>query len=236
VRGAEIYPVIMVRCSDDKIMRPFHAVHCLAQGCTERMLVTTGKQARMSVNGIVKYVMRKGWYAEKRGYALCPEHRPGARARKRPEMKPAQRRAAFVKIREKDIARAAANDKERTAVPEAPPEVTGASVTLAETPRAATREDKRRIKDFLDEKYDDTKGCWILDWSDLKASQSLKVPRAWITAIREDFYGPDVSERSKQENQQIQLLLNEAVKLKNDALAMATRAEALETAAKKLLP
>jgi hypothetical protein len=230
MRGTEIYPVTMVPCGDDRKVKPFHILHCLGQGCKDRLFLSPGR-GRLHADGIVKFAKQKGWLADKRGYVLCPEHKPGA---KKPAgktaLKPAQKRAAFLKIRDKDIARAATKHREK---PTVPPAATVSEPPLP--PPVATIAQKRVIRDFLDTKYDDDNGRWTNDWSDEKAAKQLNMPRAWVTRIREDLYGPDISEASAAVNEEVRALLREAEGLKNLGLSLATKAEQLETRARKYL-
>lgn len=64
----------------------------------------------------------------------------------------------------------------------------------AEPPPQPTRAQNREIHDFLDKHYDDGAQRWRGDYSDRKAADEKNVPRAWVTKIREEFFGPDRNE------------------------------------------
>ena len=65
--------------------------------------------------------------------------------------------------------------------------------TLAELPRLPTREDNRRIRQALDEHYDDGGPYYFDDLSDVALADKLNVPRAWVSDLREQSYGPDTN-------------------------------------------
>lgn len=76
-----------------------------------------------------------------------------------------------------------ANGKTLELVAEAPPR--------AETPRAPTLDERRLINLKLVECYSD--GGYLTPWTDQRVADDLGVPRAWVTEIREGFYGPEGS-------------------------------------------
>jgi len=115
-----------------------------------------------------------------------------------------------------------------TVFPPAPPR------PAAEPPPQATREDNRRIRDFLDGNFDDGAGRYCGDWTDAKAAERLRVPRAWVRAVRE-FYGDDRNEADDAKVELAVELVADAVKMKDEALALATRAEELERRARVIL-
>lgn len=61
----------------------------------------------------------------------------------------------------------------------------------AEAPRTSTVEDRRLINMKLAEVYAD--GGYVTPWTDQRVADDLGVPRAWVTEIREGFYGPEGS-------------------------------------------
>lgn len=67
----------------------------------------------------------------------------------------------------------------------------------AEPPRQPTPADNRRIHDAVDAAYDDKAGCYTKNHSDDLIAKALNVPRAWVSKIREDFFGPDLSEAER---------------------------------------
>lgn len=58
--------------------------------------------------------------------------------------------------------------------------------------RQPTLTDNRRIRSAVEDKYDEAKQMYVGNWSDRMLAEDLKVPRAWVTRVRE-MYGPDVN-------------------------------------------
>jgi hypothetical protein len=63
----------------------------------------------------------------------------------------------------------------------------------AEQPREMGREDRRIITDKLDDVYDEKSGRYKAPWTDNAVSKDLGVPRAWVSDVREQFFGPEGS-------------------------------------------
>ena len=61
----------------------------------------------------------------------------------------------------------------------------------AEEPRVPNLDEKRLINMKLAEVYAD--GGYVTPWTDQRVADDLGVPRAWVTEIREGFYGPEGS-------------------------------------------
>ncbi|MFT4076863.1 MAG: hypothetical protein QM647_15160 [Asticcacaulis sp.] len=74
-----------------------------------------------------------------------------------------------------------------------PKEKPMADAVKAEAPRQPTREENRRINDALEEHYEVAKQCYRLNFSDESLAGKLNVPRAWVSDIRDRFFGPNVS-------------------------------------------
>jgi hypothetical protein len=96
----------------------------------------------------------------------------------------------------------------------------------AEPPRQATLEQNRRIRAFLDDAYDEEAGRYYHDGSDAKAAEMLKVPRAWVTTIRE-LYGPDQNDGAAKRRAELDAAHAEAVAASARFLELAQEAEAL---------
>lgn len=64
----------------------------------------------------------------------------------------------------------------------------------AEAPRVMGKEDRRIIFGKLDEVYVDEKTGYDKGWSDERVAKDLGVPRAWVSDVRDEFYGPAKSE------------------------------------------
>jgi len=300
--------------------------------CDASLRISPGKHSRLPPECVAKFAAQKGWLADRKGYALCPEHKPGGAGRPPSDMPPNQKRAAFLAIRDRNIEAAAArmlkpakpvgdiakhtaavraqtvamasapvdaaldlydrmavfiaehqariwksrreaanaggfniwtfNDAVKRAIargvmvqepmrppasrpfrlrmvdqfdpPAMQPEPMESSMSeeavvvtvQAEPPRQPTQEDNRRIRDYLDGHFDDRNGRWTDDLSDAKAAERLKLPRAWVSRIRE-FYGPDTNEAAERVGEQAAALADRAAALEATALELATRAETL---------
>lgn len=100
--------------------------------------------------------------------------------------------------------RAAKSEKEVTPMPkpspaarEAAPDPKLAVVAVAEAPRTPTREDNRRIHDRIDEYWNGELGCYLGVYSDAGIALQLDMPRAWVAAVRDQFFGPDTNEEKR---------------------------------------
>lgn len=94
--------------------------------------------------------------------------------------------------------------------------------------RALTREERRKIIDFMDANYNQEKEQWRGKWTDAMVAATLDTPRAFVTTIRLEIFGDhDRNEFADQQKR----TLDEAVVMARNAserlLAMASEAEAL---------
>ena len=60
----------------------------------------------------------------------------------------------------------------------------------AEAPPAMTRDDKRIINLKLHEVYINETIGYDADWTDHRVAESLGIPRAWVSQVREELFGP----------------------------------------------
>lgn len=170
----------------------------------------------------------RGWLIGSRaGKHVCPScHAP-----KRPELTPAQRRAAYCKIEgapraqpQLDPVNPVMAEKlapvlaAMTAEPEEPP-------MAAEPPRHPTQADNRRILDCLIEHYDEEAQRYRKAFSDEALAQKLAVPRLWVSDVRERFYGPDVNEAMAERDAKVAHALDVADAAVKRLLEMAQEAE-----------
>lgn len=58
------------------------------------------------------------------------------------------------------------------------------------TPRDPTQQERIKIRQLLDHRFDDEAGCWLDGYSDQKAGEELDLPWSMVTRIREAAYGP----------------------------------------------
>lgn len=83
----------------------------------------------------------------------------------------------------------------RKTVTEPNPPAAPAAAPMAEPPREPSRTDKRIIMNKLEDVYLDEKTGYAAGHTDAAVAKDLGVPRAWVSAIREEFFGPAVNER-----------------------------------------
>lgn len=99
--------------------------------------------------------------------------------------------------------------------------------------REATYPDKRTIRAALDEMYDEDAGHYRGEWDDKSLAEKLKMPRIWVTQVRET-YGPDKNdaERLRQEAAllasrvkltRLNTLVDEAKKIADAVLELAAK-------------
>ncbi|TDR28917.1 hypothetical protein DES43_1544 [Aquamicrobium defluvii] len=69
--------------------------------------------------------------------------------------------------------------------------VTKLETVKAEQPREITREERQRIHAKIGDHYLDT--GYSPPWTDRAIAEAEKVPLAWVSEIREQFYGPEGS-------------------------------------------
>lgn len=67
----------------------------------------------------------------------------------------------------------------------------------AEPPRELGRDERRLIFAEIDSVYLGPEDGYEGEWSDEKLALSLGVPRAWITTVREEFFGPEKGDNAK---------------------------------------
>ena len=106
----------------------------------------------------------------------------------------------------------------------------------AEPPPSPTLEANRSIRDYLDGHFDDTARRYCGDLTDETVAKRLGVPRAWVASIRTALFGPeDTNEAAARAKVDAAQLEATAAALKDDALSIAARAEALEAACQRFL-
>lgn len=91
----------------------------------------------------------------------------------------------------------------------------------AEPPRQMERADARRIRDALDEHYLEEDGCYRDSFTDDALAQKLGVPRAWVSGVREQFYGPEKNQSDAKRQEDIRVLKNLGVELQREAEKLA---------------
>lgn len=104
---------------------------------------------------------------------------------------------------------------------------------VAVTVREWTREERTKVREAVEEHYDERQECWHGDLTDAKVAEMLKVPRVFVSKVRE-VYGPDRN-RAEDLKREAELLvkkqrIDEAVALAERALNLSNII--IETAAK----
>ena len=94
-------------------------------------------------------------------------------------------------------------------------------------PRQPTRDDNRRIRDAMEQHYDEGAGYYRDSFTDEALAANLSLPRAWVTRIREDFYGAEVNEASLKRGAELDVAIALAERATERLLAMAQESEAL---------
>lgn len=150
------------------------------------------------------------------------------------QLTPAQKRAAYLRIEASKKPEAV---MKTTATQQTPSSKVIEIKVAAEAPRAASREDNRRIREALDATYDELRGCYTGNFSDDSLAAQLDVPRAWVSSVRDQFYGPNTSAERLEAPAKLAEYESEARRLMDDSMAIAARAETLmrDVAAMKAL-
>lgn len=109
-----------------------------------------------------------------------------------------------------------------------PSALSPAGVPIAEPPRQMTRENRRFIDESIAGLYDPKKERWLKDNSDKNMAERLKVPRAWVTEVREQLYGAfDRNEAAEQQSKKLDEAIAMAEAASTRLLEMAAEAETL---------
>lgn len=104
----------------------------------------------------------------------------------------------------------------------------------AEPPPQPTREDNRRIHEAIETRWADGRDCYLANFSDAKLAAELDVPRAWVTDVRERFFGPDTCEARLDGVAKLDELIDRAAALEERALSVAAEVEAVRREAEAL--
>ncbi|PZR36474.1 hypothetical protein [Caulobacter segnis] len=94
-------------------------------------------------------------------------------------------------------------------------------------PRQPSLADIRKIRQALDEAYDDEAGCYRGNASDRSLSERLDVPRAWVSNEREHAYGPERCEQDREDLAKVEGIKQRAADLEAQAMEVAQAAETL---------
>jgi ribosome-binding protein aMBF1 (putative translation factor) len=106
---------------------------------------------------------------------------------------------------------------------------------VADDPRQPTRDDKRVIRDALDEHYDEKAERYTKNWSDKALAAKLNKPERWVADVREEFYGPDVNEAAAFYATEVAALRKRVDEVEASAMDhLAKQMEEIKAALKKL--
>ena len=113
---------------------------------------------------------------------------------------------------------------------------TAISSQTVDLPRGMSREERRIIFEKLHAVYVSEEVGYAEDWSDEKVANDIKAPRAWVSIVREEMFGPDVNEQSVKLIAEAKALLDEIKTAKQSMDALISKAETIEQALQKLEP
>jgi hypothetical protein len=109
-----------------------------------------------------------------------------------------------------------------------------APLPKAAAPRTPTTHDNRRIRDAMDEHYDEARQMYRGSFTDESVAQKLAVPRAWVQRVREDFYGPETNEAALRKGRELDEAIDLARQAKDRLIAMAVELEERSREAEKI--
>lgn len=182
--------------------------------CGEFEQISLGTRGRFPPDITARKFEARGWDCSdgRRGRDLCPECNP---ANKKKE-------------KEKDMTKVTLS-----VVPTAPPAlvepVQAIQAVLVEPPPAMTRDDKRIIFAKLNDVYLNETAGYSAGWTDQRIADDLSVPRAWVSGIRDENFGPEAA------NEEIRTQLTEARAVLADVQLVLEKAEKLQTEAEASL-
>lgn len=183
--------------------------------CGRRDSVVDSTSSTMASSVIANKFRAKGWHVASRASGdLCPSHAPHS-------LSPKQKRAAYCRI-------AGVPRKEEKTMSQPQPAV-------PEPPREATVDERRRILDALEEHYDVQAKRYTGSFTDDAVSSKLKLPRAWVSDLRDKLFGPEANEAKALRDAALEELAKRASDLEDEALGLASKAETLGKDIRKVL-
>ena len=223
--GREAYPVVSRECGDDRHPKPHIQITCARCG-THGHLVISGSAAPPALAN--QTFRRRGWIVGRsRTRDRCPKCNP--------RLGTAKAHAAVARIAV-DLPLKPVNPPE---IPQPIPNIKGVEalphlVVIQPPPevRQPTREDRRRIVEEISASYTDI--GYVGTASDATLATKLDVPRAWVSAIRDEFFGPDQNEATIGLRADVQKLIQLALSLEDRAMTLAAEAEALRHDAERI--
>lgn len=107
--------------------------------------------------------------------------------------------------------------------------------TPAAPPREFTRDERRKALDGLESAYDADNGRYRGTMTDKELGVKLDLPWALIKEVREQFFGPEQNEAALQMRRDLAALRDDAMKMAERHLSLASDAEALANRANTLM-
>lgn len=158
------------------VSRAVVTVACGVCDKTETMATATGQHGHhMPPEGIARAFRRKGWIiGGSPRKDRCPDHA-------KPERK----------HQPEELPQMAADPKHDDI--RLPPQIAGSS---ERPPRAMTKIDRRLVIQKLEEVYLDETTGYSTGWHDQRVADDMRVPRAWVEALREENFGPIKADQS----------------------------------------
>ena len=92
------------------------------------------------------------------------------------------------------------------------------TIPRADPPPVMTKEDRRIIFAKIDEHYIDETTGYSAGWSDERVALDLNVPRAWVSEIREQNFGPAVNPAFAEEIGKIEALIERAQAIESQVM------------------
>ena len=223
--GHAAYPVVSRECGDDRRPKPHVQITCAGCKNTDHVPVSGASAPPAVANQAFR---RRGWIVGRsRTHDRCPKCNP--------RLGKAKVHAAVARIAV-DLPAKPVSPPE---IPQPIPNIKGVEalpnlVTIHPAPevRQPTREDRRRIVEEISANYTDI--GYVGTASDATLAAKLNVPRAWVSAIRDEFFGPDQNEATISLRADVQKLIQLASSLEDRAMTLAAEAEALRHDAERI--
>jgi len=154
-------------------------ITCGEDGCSVTAdHINTGR-SKSNPDYAIKDWRRQGWYIGSNDHRdRCPVHNKKAPGRReQPEENAVQK---VVPINHSSV------EKSFQA------QLTHAATVAAVEAREPDRDDKRIIFEKLSEVYENNLTGYCAGWTDDRVGTDLNCPRAWVEAIRDEFFGPAI--------------------------------------------
>lgn len=112
---------------------------------------------------------------------------------------------------------------------------------VADKPREMTRDERRLIWAKLEEVYVDERAGYSAGWTDARVAEDLGIPRAWVSTIRDENFGPGVSEEVEKTLAEARAVAAQVANFSADMAALTARGaellkrvDAVERSAKRI--